>query len=133
MADIRAFIKKWNGRTLQDDGSVVSKEYRSFQTAFINAMKKIAASLGGEVVNTSKGHYDVSGFIKRGDKFVYFIYDNGLSIHGRTYIALKGGMDCGCHGAMLVRKADNEHDYRGHTNNFPAFERCEVLIERLLA
>ena len=133
MADITAFIKKWNGRTLQDDGSVVSKEYKSFQTAFINAMKKIATSMGAEVVNVSKGHYDVSGFIKRGDKCVYFSYDNGLSLQGRTYIALRGGMDCGCHGAMLVRKADNEHDYCGHTNNFPAFERCELLIERLLA
>ena len=133
MADVRAFIRKWNGRTLQNDGSVVSKEYKSFQTAFINAMKKIAEGLHGEVVNVSKGHYDVSGFIKRGDKFVYFSYDNGLSMRGRTHIELKGDMTCGCHAPMLVRSADNERDYRGHCNNFTSFEKCELLIERLLA
>jgi len=133
MTDITAFIKKWNGRVLQDDEFAVSKEYKSFQTAFINAMKKIAASLGAEVVNASKGYYDISGFIKRGDKYVFFNYDSSLSLKGRTYIVLKDGMNCGCHGAMLVRSADNERDYRGHTNNFPSFERCELLIERLLA
>ena len=50
MTDVKAFIRKWNGRTLEDDGFRVSKEFHSFQVAFFNAMRKIAKSLGGEVV-----------------------------------------------------------------------------------
>ena len=56
MTDVKAFIRKWNGRTLEDDGFCVSKEFHSFQVAFFNAMRKIAKSLGGEVVNPSYGH-----------------------------------------------------------------------------
>lgn len=130
-ANIDSFIKKYNGKTLRDDGCYLSSEFKGFQTAFINAMKKIAASLGGEVVNTSKGHYDVSGFIKRGDKYVYFDYSNGCGFGGRTHIILKGNNGC-YHQPLLIRAARHEKDYTGFTNNFASFDRCETLIERLL-
>lgn len=130
MADVKAFIKKWHGRTLQDDGAWVSKEFKSFQTAFGNAMKKIAASLNAELVNYSKGHYDMSGFIKRGDKFVYFSYDNGIGNGGRSHVNLK--FCNGWHSPLLIRTAKNEKDYSGGHNNFESFESCETLIDKLL-
>lgn len=130
MADIKAFIKKWNGRTLEDWGCTVSKEYQGFQTAFINAMKKIAADMGGTVVNASKGHYDVSGFIQKGDKFVYFSYDNGLDAHGRSHISLTGS---GYWEPLLLRTAKDARDYHGGTNNYAPFADCEALIAKLLA
>ena len=130
MADIKAFIRKWNGRTLQDDGCVVSKEFHSFQVAFMNAMRKIASSLGGELVNHSYGHYDMSGFIKRGDNYVYFSY----SSLDRTYVQLKNTNLSlnGWYAPLLIRKAKDAKDYRGETNNYAAFDRCEILIDRLL-
>lgn len=130
MADVKAFIKKWNGRTLQDDGSRVSKEYHSFQVAFFNAMRKIAASLGGELVNHSYGHYDMSGFIKRGDKCVYFAYSNSLGRGGRSCVNLKN--DGNWISSMYCRTAANEKDYHGGRNNDCYFENCEDVIERLL-
>ena len=135
MTDVKAFIKKWHGRTLQDDGAWVSKEFKSFQTAFGNAMKKIADSLGGEVVNYSKGHYDMSGFIKRGDKFVYFSYDNSIGNGGRSHVNLKfcDGWFCdGWHSPLLIRTAKHERDYTGGRNNYESFEHCEELIDKLL-
>ena len=132
MVDVSAFIKKWQGRTLEDDGCYVSKEFRSFQTAFGNAMKKIAQGIGAEVVNYSKGHYDVSGFIKRGDNYVYFSYDNGLSSKGRTYVSLKDNDNNGFMCPLLIRTAKHEKDFTGGTNNYAAFDRCEILIDRLL-
>lgn len=132
MADVKAFIKKWNGKTLQDDGCHVSKEFHSFQVAFFNAMRKIAASLGGELVNHSYGHYDMSGFIKRGNKYVYFNYSSSLC-GGRTHVSLRGTSLYTCASTpMYFRTAENENDYRGGSNNFSSFEECEELIDKLL-
>ena len=131
MADVKAFISKWHGRTLQDDGSVVSKEFKSFQTAFGNAMKKIAASLNAELVNYSKGHYDMSGFIKRGDKYVYFDYSSSFC-GGRTQVLLKNNRYGEFYSPLLIRTAKNEKDYTGGYNNFESFESCETLIDKLL-
>ena len=130
MADVKAFIRKWNGRTLEDDGCYVSKEFHSFQVAFFNAIRKIAKSLGGEVVNPSYGHYDMSGFIKRGDKYIYFSYSNGCGRGGRTHVVLKD--DCYWLQPMFCRTAKNERDYTGGYNNNCNFEDCEEVIERLL-
>ena len=130
MADVKTFIRKWNGRTLEDDGFRVSKEFHSFQVAFFNAMRKIAASLGGEVVNPNYGHYDMSGFIKRGDRYVYFNYDNGCGRGGRSHVALRN--DGNWLQPMYCRTAKNERDYRGGYNNNCYFEDCEEVIERLL-
>ena len=134
MVNITSFLRKWNGRTLQDDGSRVSKEFHSFQVAFFNTMRKIAKGIGAEVVKPSYGHYDMSGFIKRGNKYVYFSYDNGIGYGGRTHIILKGGHehDYGCHAPLLIRTAANDTDYRGGDNNFCPFSQCEELIEKLL-
>ena len=130
MADVQAFIKKWNGRTLEDAGCYVSKEYQSFQTAFINAMKKIAADMGGTVVNAGKGHYDLHGFIQVGNKYVYFSYDNSLDAHGRTHIALTGS---NYWEPLLLRTAKDAKDYRGGENNYSCFAECQSLIKKLLA
>lgn len=126
MVDVSSFIRKWHGRRLQDDGCYVSKEFHSFQVAFFNAMRKIAKGLGAEVVNPLYGHYDMSGFIKRGDKYVYFSY----SSLDRTYVQLKDNSSWHC--PLLIRTAKHERDFTGGTNNYAAFDRCEILIDRLL-
>ena len=132
-ANVTGFIRKWNGRTLQDDGSSVSKEFHSFQVAFINAMRKIATALGGEVVGQSYGHYDMSGFIRRGDKYVYFSYSNGCCRGGRTFVNLKEQWDsCGCNSPLLIRTAADSKDFRGGCNHFASFEKCQGLIDKLL-
>ena len=130
MTDLKPFIRKWNERTLQDDGSRVSKEFHSFQVSFFNIMRKIARNLGGELVNNSYGHYDMSGFIKRGDRYVYFSYSNGIGKGGRNHVVLKNNYNWIA--PMLCRTAANEKDYRGGTNNDCYFENCEELIEKLL-
>ena len=126
MADVKNFIKKWNHRHLEDWGSVVSPEFKSFQTAFINAMKKIAESCGGELVKSNKGHYYMSGFIKKGDKYIYFSY----SSLDRTHVLLTP--DYSSFPPMCVRTAQSDTDYHGGTNNNLAFSECEAVIQRLL-
>ena len=130
MVDVKSFIRKWNGRTLEDDGCYVSKEFHSFQVAFFNAMRKIARGIGAEVINPSYGHYDMSGFIKRGDKYVYFSYSH---CGNRTQVLLKeSGLYNGCSCPLLIRTAANEKDFRGGCNHYAAFEVCEEMIDKLL-
>jgi hypothetical protein len=130
MTDVKAFIRKWNGRTLEDDGCYVSKEFHSFQVSFFNAMRKIAASLGGEVVNPCYGHYDMCGFVKRGDKYVFFNYDNSCGRGGRSHVALRN--DGNWLTPMYCRTAKHDKDWTGGSNNNCYFEDCESVIERLL-
>lgn len=133
MTDVKAFIKKWHGRTLQDDGCYVSKEFQSFQVAFFNAMRKIAKNNDAEIVNISYGHYDMSGFFKKGDKYVYFNYDNSCCWGGRTYCSLKRSKySYTYHQPLLIRTAKHERDYTGGMNNFCPFSECEEMIVRLL-
>lgn len=119
------FIRKWNNKPLQDDGCYVSKEYNTFQNAFKREMSKIAESMGATLVNFSKGHYDVSGFIERNGKYVYFSYSSSLC-GDRATPKLKES------NAMYCRTAENAKDYRGGYNNHTSFEDCESVIGRLL-
>lgn len=130
-ANVKSFVSKWNNKTLEDWGCTVSKEFKSFQTAFINAMKKIAENNNAQVVKASKGHYDVSGFIKSNEngKYVYFSYSNGCGIGGRTHIVLKRN---NYFPPMYVRTAESDTDYHGGTNHNLFFEDCEETIARLL-
>ena len=122
---ISAFIKKWNNKPLQDDGCYVSKEYNTFQNAFKREIAKIAENMGATLVNFSKRHYDVSGFIERNGKYVYFSYSSSLC-GDRATPKLKEN------NAMFCRTAENVKDYRGGYNNFTSFEECESVIDRLL-
>lgn len=132
MTNITSFIKKWNNRRLEDWGSSVSKEYHSFQVAFINQLRKIAQNNGAEVINPSYGHYDMSCFIKKNDNYVYVNYSNALDRMGRTHVVLKHTTNNSFLPPMLVRTAQNERDYRGGINHFCNFENCEGLINKLL-
>jgi hypothetical protein len=124
------FIKKWNNKPLQDCGSYVSEEYNKFQNAFKREMTKIANNIGANLVSFSKGHYDVSGFIERNGKFVYFSYSSALSRNGRSTPTLTYQQST--YPTMLCRTAKNNKDYRGGTNNSVWFENCENVIDKLL-
>lgn len=119
----RKLVAKYNGRTLQDDGCTVSREYRTFQNAFHRAMAAIAENIGAKVVAKNNGHYDMSGFIERDGKFVYYSY----SVIGyRTKVMLDDSR------AMYVRTAKGTRDFTGGYNNFVGFTDCERTIDRLL-
>lgn len=117
-------IKKWNGRSIQDDGAYVSKEFKSFYRECINAMKREFPD--AEFLNVHAGHYDFSGFIHRDRKYIYF-----------SYCVPRGGirMDMGQPNVtrgILIRQAKNEKDYRGKWNHFTCFYLFKDDVEQLL-
>lgn len=128
MDKTKKFISKWDRKKLEDWGSTVSTEYNMFQNAFMKAMSDIAESLGGRLAKYSKGHYDMSGFIEKNGKYVYFCYSNYAD---RSRVKLTDDPNSFCC-PMYVRTAKNEDDYHGGTNHDVPFSMCEDVIRKLL-
>ena len=126
MEKITAFVKKWNGVSMQDDGAYVSKQFNTFQNAFKREISRICSNIGANLVKFSKGHYDMSGFIERDGHYVYFSYDNSCNAGGRAYANLR------CRGTFFCRTAAHEKDYRGGYNNTIPFTDAEETFNRLL-
>lgn len=94
-----------------------SSQYVEFGKDLKRALQN---DLGAEYnVETSIGHFAVSGFVSRDNKYVYFSVedlrdnDNGFE-------------DC------LYRTAENEKDYRGGHNNFCSLDELADKIKKLL-
>lgn len=122
------FIKKWDGLLLDDWGCVVSPEYNKFQNAMVRELKRIAKSIGAEIVEYYKGHYDLHAFFKRGDHYVYFSYSTGI-MHPRSMVVLSSRSYCG---PVLIRTAADDNDYRGGSNNYCAFSELGQRVDYLL-
>lgn len=113
---MRNIYKKYNGIGIQDDGSVTSKEFNSFYREFISTLKKALMKKDIKVVRTSKGHYDLSAFVERNDKYAYISYSVP---RGNQPLDLDRTDPMS---SVLYRLADNDKDYKGKINHF-----CDVL------
>ena len=114
------FYRKWHGKPLDDWGTCVSKEYKSFQTSFRNLLKKMAADLGATLVWYHPSHYDETAMLQRGDKFVYLSHNNNA--FNRSTPVLHH---------ILIRTAAHATDYRGGSNNYANWSHLTNAIDRL--
>ena len=115
------FFRKWHGAYLEDSGTYVSKEYKSFQIAFKRILNTIANDLNAELLWYHPNHYDESAMLKRGDKYCYIAHYNNT--YSRSTPVLH---------RILVRTAEHEKDYRGGMNNFPYWAHFVNEIDELL-
>lgn len=109
------FMKKWNNKSVEDIGSVMSKEANDFVKDFAKMLER---QLGGEGVQVDihPNHYDCSGFLEKDGKYVYISYEiprYGLTIDFSASGAMNG---------VLYRAADSARDFRGHRNNFSSLQ-----------
>ena len=119
------FIKTWNGRRLEDWGSTVSKEFKSFQQAMKREVKRLAEDKGATLADWHNGHYDMSGFVERDGLYVYFCYSN----LDRTKVSLTPGE--GWYTAFYMRTAEGPKDFHGGSNNNVAFSQFAETMEKL--
>lgn len=120
------FIKKYDGKYLQDAGAYVSREYTGFQNAMKRDLKAMAEEIGAELVSYGKGHYDQFAFFHRNGSYVYFNYSR---IGERSTPDLTGRESfpsCYC------RTAEHAKDYRGGSNNHCAYIEVKRVVDRLL-
>lgn len=120
------FIKTWDGRRLEDWGSTVSKEFKSFQQAMKREVKRLAEDKGAVLVDWHNGHYDMTGVLERDGLFVYFHYSN----LDRTKVVLTP-KNSGWLGCSLMRTMKHAKDWTGGTNNNVEFSQFTETMERL--
>lgn len=118
------FFLKWQSAILTDAGSTVSKQYRSFQTALIKEISRLAASIGAKMISYSKGHYYTSCFIERNGQFVHINHSSGLS---RIASGVRIELD-----SILIRTATDEKDFTGGINNYCDINGLQSFMDRLL-
>lgn len=124
---MESIIKKYQNRTLEDWGSVMSADAKQFAKDFKRRLTHNAKIRKIEVVKFSTGHYDISGFLKKDNKYVYFSYnipryETPIDLYSKS-----------CRSGFLVRKAEHDKDYTGGYNNFcnlsQLFDSVEYLLE----
>jgi hypothetical protein len=123
---MQTFYKKYHNKSVEDGISVMSKEAKSFVTAFRNMLKRELSPYGIEVLSLKPNHYDCSGFVKKDDKYVYIHYS--IPRYG-TYINFK---NASFQNGVLIRLADNDHDFKGYDNHFSSIYDLPTSIRRLL-
>lgn len=119
-------FRKWNKKAVEDNITVMSKEAKSFVTAFRNYLKRNLPA-GYEVESLSAGHYYCSGFVKKGDKYIYLSYD--IPRYGEVINFETSGLE-----GVLYRTAKNNKDFTGGPNNFCSInnivKNITLLMER---
>lgn len=123
---INSFVRKYDGKILEDSGAYKSQEFIQFARDMKSTIREICKGAGAELVKFSVGHYDVSGFAVKNGKYVYFSYSEPrlLPIDFDRSDSLRG---------ILIRKADHDKDYHGGYNNFCNIYTFSGMLNRLTA
>jgi hypothetical protein len=113
-----SMIDKWKGVEFPSSSGTTAL-FSSFVRDFKKYLTKNLPK-GGEVTKFFKGHFYVCGFIKVGEKYVYFSISD-----------VRFNMD-DWHKRVLIRTAKDDLDYSGGGNNFTTLENFKESVEKLL-
>ncbi len=118
-----SFLRKYNGYAVKDGISEKSQEFVTFG-------KDLKVMLSTEFpdceIDIRLGHYDVSGFISKGDKHVYVSYSVPRQEIPMDF-SRKDAM-----GGVLYRTAKSTSDFKGGVNHFSAMKTLPENIKSLL-
>lgn len=112
LSPIQKFIKENDGIVIEDQLTVTSKDFKSFCTKLKNALKKEALLAGFDDVTLRPGHYDMHGFLRKGEQYIFWSYnveryDRPTDLKCSDY--MKG---------VLYRTAKNDKDFTGGHNHY---------------
>ena len=119
-----SFLARYNGHRFVDAGAYCSDDFKAFARAFKSYLKRNLPE-GCEVVEHRCGHYDVSGFVTRDGKYVYYSW----SWNRCTPLDVNAG---GCHDGVLFRTAKSEKDFKGGWNHFCPMTEIPERIGQML-
>lgn len=114
-------LKPYLNRTIEDWGSVTSKDYESFQRKYRNHLKKVCEANGMELVRFNPNHYEFSAFVKKDDKYVYISISDVRYFRNAWY------------NNILIRTAKHERDYTGGWNRYTSLPLLENSLVKMLA
>ena len=111
-------IEKWIGFQFESS-SGLTDEFAQFAREFKKHILGVLPS-GSELVSWSRGHFEVTGFVKRDNKFVYFSISDVRHFQNSWYEDI------------LIRTAQHDKDYTGGSNCSTALPNFTEQVEHLL-
>jgi len=111
-------IKDWLDWEFSSGGTT-GEDFKRFARDFRKSIKEKLPERA-ELVNWNNGHYYVSGFVKRENKYVYFSISDVRFFKDDWY------------GHILIRTAENDKDYTGGSNCFILLESFTREVDKLL-
>ena len=125
MSSLENFVKKYKN-VLFESSAFETSEFKKFASSFCRALRKDVKEGDFEIVNISKGHFELSAFLKHKEsgKFIYFaIPDVRWSTLGTSW-----------YDHVLYRTAKDDRDFTGGHNNFcplsKLLDSTEALVQR---
>jgi len=100
-------------------GVITGEDFKIFTRKFKTFIKKNLPE-EAEIVNFSRGHYFLSGFIKKNGKFVYFSIPD-VRFFKNEWV-----------NNILIRVAKSDKDYIGGNNNYTNLENFKEAVNKLL-
>lgn len=110
-------MDKWVGYKFYSS-SQTTEEFASFARDFKSHIKKILPK-DAELIGWSRGHFEVSGFIKKDNKYVYFSASDVRFFLNEWY------------NSVLIRTAKHEKDYIGGRNQYISLTDFSENVEKL--
>ena len=109
--NFNGFCNTYDGKGIEDAGGYTSTEFNNFVRDFKSACR-LAFPKDEYELKISSGHYFVSGFIRKDDKYVYISYDVPRGEYPMNFT------DRSARGGALYRRVSSFKDYRGERNYF---------------
>ena len=102
-------------------GCTTGKDYKTFQTKYINYLRSLCRLHGWELVTIGRNHYNFSAFIRNeSGKHVYLSISDVRFFNSDWYYRI------------LIRTAKSERDYCGGANNYACLTTLSESVQRLL-
>lgn len=102
-------------------GCTTGKDYKTFQTKYINYLRSLCKLRGWELVNVGRNHYNFSAFIRNAEnKYIYLSISDVRFFNNEWYYHI------------LIRTAKHEKDYHGGMNHYACLTTLPDSVERLL-
>ena len=107
---------KWT--SVEFESSIIKTEqFKKFSKDFLSDIKKTME--GYKLVNKNVGHFYISGFLKKDEKYVYFSTSDVRFFRNEWY------------NNILIRTAKNDKDYTGGSNNHSTLEDLKRKVDLL--
>lgn len=100
-----------------ESSSSKTPEFKAFSRAFTKDIKTLVPD--HELVNVSVGHFYISGFLRKNDRYVYFSCSDVRFFKNDWY------------NKLMIRLAKNETDYTGFINNYTSLKDIQANIDKL--
>lgn len=102
-------------------GGMTGKDYKTFQTKYINYLRSLCKLHGWELVNVGRNHYCFAAFIRNEQsKYIYLSISDVRYFNNEWYYHI------------LICTAKHERDYHGGMNHFACLTTLSESVQKLL-